>query len=68
MATTVGTNDMTAKETLAHASLGAFMGSPLEKFRGGVVYGRVDKLKAYCRDNNLKRPQACKKQELIETN
>ena len=27
----------------------------------------VDELKAYGHDNNLKLPQACKKQELIET-
>ena len=32
-----------------------------------LVKSRVDKLTVYCRDNNLKLLQACKKLELIET-
>ena len=65
--TTVRANDMTAKKTFARINLGAFAGLPWEKLRDCLVKSRVDKLKAYCRDSNLKLLQACKKQELIET-
>ena len=43
------------------------MGLLLEKLGEYLVKSRVNKLKAYCSDNNLKLPQACNKQELIET-
>ena len=66
--TTEQANDMTAKVTFACINLGAFVRLPREKLRECLlVKSRVDELKAYGRDNNLKLPQACKKQELIET-
>ena len=66
-ATTVQVNDMATKETFACINLGAFMGLPQEKLRECLVKSRVDELKAYGHDNNLKLLQPCKKQELIET-
>ena len=56
------TNDMTAKVTFARINLGAFVGLPREKLCECLVKSKVDELKAYGRDNNLKLPQACKKQ------
>ena len=61
-ATTEQANDMTAKVTFACINLGAIVGLPREKLCECLVKSRVDKLKAYGRDNNLKSPQACKKQ------
>lgn len=43
------------------------MGLPREKLRECLLKSRVVELKAYCRDNSLKLPPACKKEKLIET-
>ena len=66
-ATTERANDMTAKVTFACINLRAFVGLPREKLRECHVKSRVNELKACGCDNNLKLPQACKKQELIKT-
>ena len=66
-AVAVRTNNMTAKETFTRVNLGTFMGLPWEKLRECLLKSRVVELKAYCRDNSLKLPPACKKEELIET-
>ena len=52
---------MTAKVTFASINLGAFVGL-LAKLRDCLIKSRVDELKVYGHDNNLKLPQ-----ELIET-
>ena len=66
-AAAVRTNNMTAKETFTRINLGTFMGLPREKLHECLLKSRVVKLKAYCHDNSLKLPPACKKEELIET-